>query len=627
MTSFVLQNGNNNNIVIEGNGLKTVSINGDNLKLGDNGYLKVDLKPTAIQDEYVNATKSIDTINSSSFKVVSNGNDITGNKLSDSTLDLYVNHNLNINPLNTNLYVGSRRVEYQNNLNLFVNTKENPIFDQLPSYLISAVPTYSNQKFNVNRVDGLIPSIGSDYTYDRREDLFFVLVEYNKNLNSAHFNATGTIAHRVPFYATRTDIENTLGNKLNTSKYCERWDNDHHHSQDEELTALNVEVNFTIDPRFASKSLDFEQNIVVKCDITYVKADDFDKDNKSHVIVKKIHQSFITDKNGNYTTNSSLNSLIPTNTIVLCDHNGSSVMESSDFVSTVPGQYSSLNKPVNKIIMIDNLLVFKGANSSNSNTVLYSETSFDDFVINPVSNINFTTMPIYNKIGAFYTVYVYDVTKRITYPLGAELLSINAGGSFFKEKTSDQSRYFKFFVKSPNRLVMWEAESPADEQVYLNTTVLKMTKSNNLYVVSSTDYETYYKELSSTPGINGIIYEVYLRSNKNVKVSLLKQNNNPNYIYVDESLTFDILGLRNVYNFNLINASPFDVNVSGDLTLFEDLNPTYGTYGVINDNQDVIKSQSMGVCTRQAFHPNLWDIKLLDFSGNNDELSLSAYDL
>jgi len=173
---------------------------------------------------------------------------------------------------------------------------------------------------------------------------------------------------------------------------------------------------------------------------------------------------------------------------------------------------------------------------------------------------------------------------------------------------------------------MWEAESPADEQVYLNTSTLHMTNSGVSYVVSSSDYNSYYTELSSTLGNNGTIYEVCLKSNKNVKLSLVKQNSS-NYVYVDESLTFDILGLRNVYNFNLINASPFNVNISGDLTLFQDSNPAYGTYGVISDNQEVVKSQSMGVCMRQAFNPNLWDIKSVDFSGNKDELSLSAYDL
>jgi hypothetical protein len=627
MTSFVLNNGNNNYLKIEGDGFKTVNVNSDNLKLGDSGYLKVELEPTPVQFEYVNATKNIDTINSSNFMVVSNGGSVSGNKLSDPTLNLYINHKLDINPLTTNVFVGPRRVNYQDNLNIFVNTKENPVFDQLPSYLMSAVPSYTNQKFNVSKVDGLIPSIGSNYVYDRREDLFFVLVEYSKQLNGPQFNATGPIIHRIPYYATRSDVESALGDLLKTDRYCQRWSDHHHDDDDVVLNALNMPVKFTIDPRFASQSLNLDQSINVNCDIAYVKADDFDENHVSHAIIKKIHQSFRANVNGSYVTDIATNSLMSTNTISLVNHNGSNAMNSTDFVGTLPTQYTTLVKPTNKIIMNDNLLVFVGANASNSNTVLYSEMSFNDFVINPVSNISFTTMPLYNKIGAFYTVYVYDVSKRITYPLGAELLSANAGGSVFKDKNSNQIRYFKFCVKSPKRLVMWEAESPADEQVYLNTSVLKMVKSGNSYVVSPLDYTVHYKELNTVPGRNGITCEVCLKSNKNVKLSLLKQNNNQNYVYVNDSLTFDILGLKNVYNFNIINASPFDVNVTGDSTLFEDLNPTYGTYGVFSDNQDVIKSQNMGVCMRQAFNPNLWDIKLLDFSGNNDELLSSAYDL
>jgi hypothetical protein len=638
--NFLLKEGVNNELQVTGNGLKTYDVNPFGLSVGTRGCFKVLSAPTQIQPEYMSSTFTINK-NSDLFKLYMNTSptlnvDQSGNKLIDVP-SLYVNHGLDVIPGNANVSnvtvssgLVSRTVDYRKNTDINEDVAEipNPELNQIGSYLLKAIPSYDTVYKNVSVKKGLIPTIGPDYDYVRRTTVYYVLVEQKTSLTpNAGYIATGSLSHYIPYYTTIENIENSMNEELSTNRYCQRIVNCVHKSE-EYYVALNKSVTFTIDPRFNNPLLNLTQTVTVSCDIQYTKYDDFDNNKYAGLVIKKIHQSFgsnAVDKYVvNYDSTTGKHNLMSTNILSLKQHENTSNMTINDMVlnlftnqTGIAISASGINYVPNLIHMQKDIMVF-----SNANNTLYSLKPFPDYVITPETNVNFAAQPMYNKNGVFYTVYVYKLVKQITLPLGVELLGSNICGSLLKSKVGNQQKYFEYVVKPNNRLVFWDMNHPAEEQIYVSMTTLFLEKDGANYLLSNVNSSNYNLVKTSNASTVPDTWNATLKTNKNISLKLTKNTVSEPYYKVDmSSIKFNMDCLRNVLRFNIVNSLPVDIELTGDKTIFDEINPQTGTYAVLADNNDVAAKDSLTVCIRQAFNPNLWDIK--SFSDD----TLPSYDV
>lgn len=655
--SNVLNPGNDNTIVVTGEGDKICNISAENLPIGTSGSFKVCVKPDIIQPSYINSLPQVAKIRDDFTPV--DGKPRNGMPLENAS-NIYVDANYDNLANVSNVYVHNgcgqpRRVEYKNSIDLNDDIAEIPQakYGQKGSYLLKAIVPYSTIKKNLNVKNSLIPTISNDYSYLKRTSLFHILVERTTQLATGQdYIATGEIKHHIPYYTTIEDIESSLADVLKTSRFCERivcncQTNNCHHINEEVIKVFNKQITFKIDPRFDNKSLGLNSEITIHCDIAFVKYDDFDLNGKSCITIKKIHQSFCTNNlnnkyvvsvNGPQNVATKNYRFKPLNTHGLIPHQGTGRMSLddlvlNDFIDESNGMQINLYAcgPAiigpNAILMQKDVMVFQHNLSSEK---LYSLESFPDFVISPKQNVLFTDKPYYNKMGAFYSVYLYKNAKQLTVKLGVELLGHNANGSIISQKAVDQTRYYNYVIKKNHRLVFWEMDHVAQEQILMSFNSLHLSKhcnSSNIVLLAS-NAEKYDIVLTKQLSTSVSCFAVTLRSNKNIFFDVTKNPLSGDDYFVDTtSFKFDMNSLRNVVKFNLINALPFDVTLNGDKTLFEDLNPYVGTYGVLANNTDVCKSYHMAICLRQAFSPNLWDMQLLSFADEVDEMDLDSFDL
>lgn len=642
--NFLLEAGVNNELTVSGNGLKTYNVNPFNLPVGTRGSFKITTNPSQIQSQYMSTTLNVNSA-TEEFKLfmASSGTqntDKTGNKLSDIP-DLFVNHDLPdvTNVSDVTIPSTGRKVTYRTKININEDVKEvpqtfpeYPELDQVDSYMLKAVPAYDTVFKNVGVKNGLIPTIGDNFNYVKRTTLFYILVKQSTQLKSnAGYVATGTLSHYVPYYTTIDEIEFSLRNDLTTDRHCQRV-LDCSHGAEEVFNVLNKPVIFTVDPRFNALQLELNQSITVNCDIEYSKYDDFDNNSYAGLVIRKMHQSFRSNNANKYIlvqqTDSTKFNLQSLNTLSLIDHEYSPIMTINDLVlssfvdaglNTI--SESNVNYMQNLIHTQKDIMVF---NSLNNNQTLYSLKSYPEYVITPEQNVNFVSQPMYNKNGAFYTVYLYQLIKQVTLPLGVEVLGSNACGALLKSKVGNQMEYFDYVVKPNNRLVFWSMNHTAEEQVYISMTTLFLEKSGSNYVITNQNALNNYDLVSqSSPvGVPTITWIATLKSNKNISLTFTKiVTSEPNYTLLSDSIKFNMDGLRNVLKFNILNVLPFDVELIGDKTIFDEINPYTGTYAVLANNNDVAVKDSLTVCIRQAFNPNLWDIK--SFS----DWSVSGYDV
>lgn len=653
----------NNNLDISGNGDKVCNLSAGSLPVGTKGHFKVVLAPDVITNQDVYATQSIDS-NTYNYNIYNEDNlsknkEITANKLISNN-NLIVNYSENISTANVSdvhvvsnilenskLKPTSRSVTYSNNMNFNADVREVPEQGQENSYLVKALPVYDTIQKKLS-VPHLTPMLDDNYTYVGRTSLFYVLLECNTFLEqNAGYIATGRLTHHIPYYSNMETIENALMSELSTNNYCENIDNKllpANRIANKNYTAFSVLINFNIDSRFKFTNNGFTDIINIYCDIEYQKHDDFDCNGFSKISIKKIHQSFkktiidipnSTNTTYAYVVNSLLDLQSSNENYTLKPHSTVNDLAIGDlvginFVNTNKYKIESntLNQKlyVNFIKVQKDILVFQKSNGNK----LYSLESFSDFIITPRPLLNFVPYPQYPELSAFMTVYVYSINKKVTLQLGLELIGSKLNGHFIKKNFGNQERHFDFVVKPNNRLVFWDVNHVAEEQVLvspesLGFTVATLVNNTTEYSITEKIFNTYHRtkiEVVGSPNINE--WKLISEKNKNLSFHVIKSSQNK-YIVQDASFIFKLDNMRNVMKFNLINTLNVDIEITDDKTFFDE--EAENGYGILADNKDVCKKLNMAICMRQAFSPNLWDIRLLDFGSTKDELSLPNWDI
>jgi len=641
--NLTLTSNGNNSLSVNGSGSKICNVSAGCLPVGTRGNFKVELKPTVVQNQYIFGTQMIDSTNTS-WKYF-NKDALTKN-VSQSGFRLLYNSNLIVNhcitgytdPISNNVVVPgaiARSVTYKNMIDVNKDVREvrNDQETQDESYMVRAIPEYTTVQRDLT-VSNLVPSIGNDYTYKYRTSFFYVLLQCKTPLaQNAGYSATGDLVHNVPYFITIESIESVLANELMTSRYCEEVDFTQNNQRvDETVYKISKALTFNIDPRFKFANSGFSDSITVFCDIQYVKCDDFDRDGMSKISIKKIHQSFAVVPTEKYVVDPN-DKLISVNlNINLIEHEGTNNMVTNDLVYSTGFVDQSLTvkndieiNVKNLVYSVKDVLVFEKNGLTDK---LYSFISFSNFVVNPETQLCLTTQPQYPNINAFVSVYIVSLNKKITLELGLELIGSKLNGHLFKKKTGDQIKYFDFVVKPGNRLVFWDVNHVTEEQVFISEKSLGLTSSvnNNVvtYKMSQAIFNRYNSAIASVDD-QITVWKLTSSVNKSLSFRVSKQAG-IEYTVIATSFEFDMNNFRNVLKFNMINALlGVDIELNNDKALEEV--QANNTYAIIVDNIEKCKSEKMAICIRQAFSPQLWDLKELDFSGSEDQFSLPNWDV
>jgi hypothetical protein len=629
----------------------------NNLKIGDKGIITVNVEPLVVEEAEINSTLNIDINKKESFSPSIDSNILVSGayrlmEQNGNELDLYVNHNLSNNmsvpvTLSTPLTVPAnesssiKKINYSkdNYINVFKNVSEYPVTVQaststeynqqgvaveinIPastqeqSFLLTAVPSVNLVHRDLKIVNGLKPFIGEDYEYNGRISLYYILLTYKQNLNEGtsyrSYTATGNIVHKVPYYIKSDNINQVILNNLSKAKthvlapststdtnchcHCKCECECNHDQKEETKYLLNQLLTFTIDPRFAFEQSSLVSTFKLKCDIEFKIINSCQN---QVILVTKIHQSFSTQiVNKNEPVYTFLNgSLKDLNTTKLEDHDNSIQSSQSDLILPVQG-----NRVVtfsNCIYKLDNVLNFRSIEDNTS--YIYSVNSFsNDFVIPKTDNVVLMKNIVYPLQGSFFTIYVHDISARISNTTSAEIICTNSGGVYIPVVLEDITKYLNFEVKPSyqnnldNRLVLWDVENSAEEQVLISKDTLKM---RNDTVISSINVEKYYNVKTATT--------MTLRANKNIEVTFTKDTTGKNYTVT--KINFDMNCLRNVNKFNLVNAlNTIKVTLSG----INDVNQ-------VNTFVEEVRPSTMVICNRQQTTPFIWDTTGLPFADFN----------
>ena len=651
--NLTLTSNGNNSLSVNGSGSKICNVSAGGLPVGTRGNFKVELKPTVVQNQYIFGTQMIDSTNTS-WKYFDK--DALTKNVSQSGFRLLYNNNLIVNhgitgyvdPKSHNVVVPgavARPVTYNNTINVNKDVREvrTDALTQDESYMVRAIPEYNTVQRDLT-VSNLVPSIGNDYTYKYRTSFFYVLLQCKTPLaQNAGYSATGDLVHNVPYFITIESIESVLANELMTSRYCEEVDFTQNNPRVDETVynAVSKALTFNIDPRFKFANSGFSDSITVFCDIQYVKCDDFDRDGMSKISIKKIHQSFAAVPTEKYVVDPD-KKLIPVNlNINLIEHEGTNTMIKNDLVYStgfvdqglIPVSDNLVNLNVKNVVYsVKDVLVFEKNGLTDK---LYSWKPFSNFVVDPETQLCLTTQPQYPNINAFVSVYIASLNKKITLELGLELIGSKLNGHLFKKQTGDQTKYFDFVVKPGNRLVFWDVNHVTEEQVFISEKSLGFTSSVNNNVVTYKMSQAIFNTYNSTPVTDAsasttppTAWTLTSSVNKNLSFKVSKQGGVLEYTVDKTSFQFDMSNFRNVLKFNMINAlSGVDIELKNDKALDGVPDAQNTTYAVIVENTDKCNSERMAICIRQAFVPELWDLRQLDFSGSKDEFSLPNWDV